>query len=139
MKDAMKADGEKRLSELKTEREALEKQCAEAEKALKTSMTAYVKHASNDGKKTIDQMSHGYGAARLASGNGILEFLDRNNQAALQARRSKRGDARNREISFQTLYKENRKANENGKDRKTRAANAALDQVKKDKNKQAVM
>ena len=142
LEDTLYTNDKARLDNYKAERKALEAKCAEAEKNLKTSMTAYVKHASKNGTKSIDQMSHGYGAARLASGNGVLEFLDRNNKAAQRSRQNapqKRQAERAKEISYRDLYTQNRKANEAGKDRRTKAANAALDNVKKEKGKQAMM
>ena len=142
LEDTLYTNDKARLDNYKAERKVLEAKCAEAEKNLKTSMTAYVKHASKNGTKSIDQMSHGYGAARLASGNGVLEFLDRNNKAAQRSRQNapqKRQAERAKEISYRDLYTQNRKANEAGKDRRTKAANAALDNVKKEKGKQAMM
>ena len=126
-------------------RPGLEKEAADAEKALRQSMTKYVNKVSKNGTKTIDQMSHGYGAARLTAGNGVLEFLDKyglgsaaqpyNTQKASPV--YKDNNEKIRETSFAKLYAEQRTKNESGTDRKKKAADAALKQTQKNEKEKA--
>ena len=120
---------------------------ADTEKELRTAMNIYVDKVSNHGTKSIDQMSHGYGAARLAAGRGVLDFLDK--EANIQKEeelvgiddndnaREKANSEKVKELKYIELY--NKQYGEirtqEGQDRRKRAADHALEETRKEARK----
>ena len=140
MDAALKSGRQLDVNQVSSKRADLEKKLREAENTLRTNMTTYVNKVSRNGTKSIEEMSHGYGAARLAGGNGVLGFLDKHGITTAVTRQSgiqrdsrvfKNDEAKVRETDYREMFMKERAKNEAGKDRRKKAADTSLNETKR--------
>ena len=77
IKVALESGDPVEMGKVTNQRQSLENRAVEAERTLRTSMTAYMNKVTKNGTRKIDQMGQGADAARAKAGNGVLGFVDR--------------------------------------------------------------